>query len=135
MDLEKLSQDDILALVNRGGSFAACNGMRIIKITNEMVCGQLEAESHHANPNGIVHGGVYVTMMDEVSGTLATIIARQEVKTISCDVRFMNVGIVGRTLYSFARPLRVGHNIAFIEAWVEDDQKNRICEGSFTFRV
>lgn len=45
--------------------------MRIVAMGEGWARGELHTEVRHGNPMGIVHGGVYCTMMDQVAGTAA----------------------------------------------------------------
>lgn len=71
-------------------------GCRIEELNDRTVTISLEAESHHLNLIGIVHGGVLSSLLDNAMG-LAVLAARPEEKTVTTN---LNV--------NFVAPLHVG---------------------------
>ena len=61
----------VQARANQEGTYAVDGGMRIEELGDGWARGALRLAPRHANPMGIVHGGVYCTMMDQVAGTAA----------------------------------------------------------------
>ena len=57
------------ARANTEGTYAVTGGMRLAELGDGWARGELQLEERHRNPMGIVHGGVYCTMMDQVAGT------------------------------------------------------------------
>ena len=56
---------------NQPGTYAVTGGMRLAELGDGWARGELQLEERHRNPMGIVHGGVYCTMMDQVAGSAA----------------------------------------------------------------
>ena len=124
----------VLARANQAGAYAAVGGMQVVAVGDGWARSELQLTTQHWNPMGIVHGGVYCTMMDQVAGTAAC--SRGALcRTITCDVRFLAAGAVGGTLTSHAEAVRMGHSIVVMRAWVEDDGGTVCADGIYTFRM
>ena len=125
--------DTILRRANRPGSFNVENGIRLTSLSDGGAEGEVRLTAGHLNPLGIVHGGVYCTMMDQVAGTAAC--TRGSIcRTVNCEVRFL-APAQGGHLTSHAEAVRMGRSIAVIRAWVEDTEGTVCAEGIYTFRL
>ena len=103
--------------------FGVFMGLRFSEVTDEYVRAILDTEPHHLNPTGMIHGGVFIALSDNV----ATAMANRAHQAIDGDERFM-VGIdlhasmisnqPGGTITFEARPVRVGRRVAFIRTTV-----------------
>ena len=125
--------DTILRRANRPGSFNVENGIRLTSLSDGGAEGEVRLTARHLNPLGIVHGGVYCTMMDQVAGTAAC--TRGSIcRTVNCEVRFL-APAQGGHLTSHAEAVRMGRSIAVIRAWVEDTEGTVCAEGIYTFRL
>ena len=121
------------ARANTEGTYAVTGGMRLAELGDGWARGELQLEERHRNPMGIVHGGVYCTMMDQVAGTAAC--TRGSIcRTVNCEVRFL-APAQGGHLTSHAEAVRMGRSIAVIRAWVEDTEGTVCAEGIYTFRL
>ena len=121
------------ARANTEGTYAVTGGMRLAELGDGWARGELQLEERHRNPMGIVHGGVYCTMMDQVAGTAAC--TRGSIcRTVNCEVRFL-APAQGDHLTSRAEAVRMGRSIAVIRAWVEDTEGTVCAEGIYTFRL
>ena len=123
----------VQARANQEGTYAVDGGMRIEELGDGWARGALRLEPRHANPMGIVHGGVYCTMMDQVAGTAACT-GGGLCRTVNCEVRFL-AAAQGAHLTSRAEAVRMGRSIAVIRAWVEDAAGAVCAEGVYTFRL
>lgn len=101
----------------------------------------LVLEEKHTNPNGVVHGGVLTTLMDEACGwavmTVRGIEAMAEAPhaTVDMNVSFLSGARPGDTLTIEGRVLRVGRSVAFAEAEVRRGEDTLIAKGRFTFVI
>ena len=121
------------ARANTEGTYAVTGGMRLAELGDGWARGELQLEERHRNPMGIVHGGVYCTMMDQVAGTAAC--TRGSIcRTVNCEVRFL-AAAQGDRLTSRAETVRMGRSIAVIRAWVEDAAGTVCADGVYTFRM
>ncbi len=123
----------LLRRANRPDTFTTTNGMRLDSISDGHAEGSVEVTESLLNPLGIVHGGVYVTMMDQAAGAAACT-RGSRCRTVDCEVRFF-APAEGSKLFSHAEAIRLGRSIAVIRAWVTDDQQTLCAEGTYTFRL
>ena len=65
--------DTILRRANLPGSFNVENGIRLTSLSDGGAEGEVRLTAGHLNPLGIVHGGVYCTLLDPVSYTHLTL--------------------------------------------------------------
>ena len=124
---------DVMKRANQKDTFGVENGMRIVAMGEGWARGELHTEVRHGNPMGIVHGGVYCTMMDQVAGSAACTRGSM-CRTVNCEVRFL-AAAQGAHLTSRAEAVRMGRSIAVIRAWVEDAAGAVCAEGVYTFRL
>ena len=123
----------VLARANQAGAYAAVGGMQVVAVGDGWARSELQLTTQHWNPMGIVHGGVYCTMMDQAAGTAAC--SRGSFcRTINCEVRFL-AAAQGDRLISRAEAVRMGRSIAVIRAWVEDAAGTVCADGVYTFRM
>ena len=121
------------ARANTEGTYAVTGGMRLAELGDGWARGELQLEERHRNPMGIVHGGVYCTLLDQVAGAAAC--TRGSIcRTVNCEVRFL-APAQGDHLTSHAEAVRMGRSIAVIRAWVEDTEGTVCAEGIYTFRL
>jgi uncharacterized protein (TIGR00369 family) len=102
----------------------------------------MKLEEKHMNPNGVVHGGVITTLMDEATGhAIVTIrgleaMAETPHATVDMSVSLLSGARVGDELVCEARTLRVGRAVAFVEAEVRRrGSDNLVAKGSFTYVI
>jgi len=102
----------------------------------------LTLEEKHMNPNGVVHGGVITTLMDEATGhAIVTIrgleaMAETPHATIDMSVSFLSGARLGDELVCEGRTLRLGRSIVFAEADVRRrGSDDLIAKGQFTYAI
>ncbi len=101
----------------------------------------LVLEEKHTNPNGVVHGGVLCTLMDEACGWAVMTVRGIEAMvaaphaTVDMNVSFLSGARPGDRLTIEARALRVGRSVAFAEAEVRRNEDTLIAKGRFTFVI
>jgi acyl-CoA thioesterase len=101
----------------------------------------LVLEEKHTNPNGVVHGGVLCTLMDEACGWAVMTVRGMEAMieaphvTVDMNVSFLSGARPGDRLVVEGRALRVGRTVAFAEAEVRRGEETLIAKGRFTFVV
>ena len=123
----------ILRRAHLPGSCNVENGIRLTSLSDGGAEGEVRLTAGHLNPLGIVHGGVYCTMMDQAAGTAAC--SRGSFcRTINCEVRFLAAAKSGR-LTCYAEAVRMGKTIHVIRARVEDENGTVCADGVYTFRM
>ena len=82
----------------------------------------LVLERHHTNPNGVMHGGVITTLMDEALGGAIASLRGIEVMnaaphaTVEMNASFLSGARPGDKIVVEGRVLRLGKRVAFGEA-------------------
>jgi uncharacterized protein (TIGR00369 family) len=76
-----------------------------------------KVQRQHLNLNGVVHGGVYATILDTaMGGSVVTLLeAGETTATTSLYVEFLRAAREGETLTAHGEVLRRGRHIAFAE--------------------
>lgn len=133
----KEPNNDAPQAVHPNSPFGDHLGLVITEATDDYVRAVVEIQKHHQNPTGAIHGGVFVSLADNV----ATAMANRAHKAIDGDERFM-VGIdlhasmignqQGGTITFEARPVRVGRRVAFIRTTVTGDGGRILAEVTTT---
>lgn len=80
------------------GTWAGAMGLRVLSATRDEVVAELEVRSSHLQPHGIVHGGVYSSVIESLASIGAALDAMRHSKTV--------VGLENHT--SFVRAVREG---------------------------
>jgi len=131
--------DDVAAQLNRAssGSFASEIGLVLVSATRDRVIGTVDIEARHLQAAGIVHGGVYCTIVESLAsmGAFINIV----------DQGLMCAGIENHT--SFLRSVSSGRVTGVAEAvnlgrtthlWdveVRDDRQRLLAKGSVRMAV
>lgn len=125
--------DAILTRANRPGCFNTEMGVRLTAVSDGAAEGEVTLTERHMNPLGIVHGGVYCTLLDQVAGSAACSRGSRCV-TVDCETRFLDAP-QGDTLFGHAAAIRMGRTIVVMRAWVTDGRGSTCAEGTYTFRM
>ena len=105
--------DAIRERSDRPGTFNAVNGVRLTALCDGGAEGEVRL-----NPLGIVHGGVYCTLMDQVAGAAACT-RGSRCRTVNCETRFLGAA-QGDVLLGHAQAIHMGRTIVVMRAWVTD---------------
>jgi len=94
-------------------------------------------EGRHLNINGVVHGGVYATILDTAMGaSVVTLLAPGETTaTTSLYVEFLRAAREGATLTARGEVLRRGRHIAFAEGNLFDEEGRRLSQARGTWYI
>ena len=94
-------------------------------------------EARHLNINGVVHGGVYATILDTaMGGAVITQLGEPETTaTTSLYVEFLRSAREGATLTARGEVLRRGRHLAFVEGELRDGQGVRLSQGHGTWYI
>ena len=102
----------------------------------------LTIEEKHTNPNGVLHGGVLTTLMDEATGAAIVSVRGMEIMataphaTVEMNVSFMAGVRPGDRITVEASTLRVGRSVVFAEAEVRrDGRDDLVAKGRFTYVI
>ncbi len=99
------------------------------------VAGRVEAR--HLNINGVVHGGVYATILDTaMGGSVVSLLTEDETTaTTSLYVEFLSAARAGDTLTARGRVLRRGRHIAFAEGDLVGGDGRRLSQAHGTWYI
>ena len=95
--------------------------------------GEADLTDSHLNPLGIVHGGVYCTLLDQVAGAAACTRGSRGL-TVNCETRFLGIA-QGDVLCGHAQAIHMGRTLVVMHAWVTDSQDTLCADGTYTFRM
>ncbi len=96
-------------------------GLRITKVEDGYVEGEVTLEHRHKNPPGTVHGSLYLAMADTLGGSTA-VTGGSMVTTVSSHMNFLSaptdkaVKVIGKS-----RRVKDGRTIVVCEINVSDD--------------
>ena len=125
--------DTILRRANLPGSFNVENGIRLTSLSDGGAEGEVRLTASHLNPLGIVHGGVYCTLLDQVAGAAACT-RGSRCRTVNCETRFLGA-TQGDVLLGHAQAIHMGRTLVVMHAWVTDSQDTLCADGTYTFRM
>ncbi|MGB6500684.1 MAG: PaaI family thioesterase [Thermoplasmata archaeon] len=94
-------------------------------------------EPRHLNINGVVHGGVYATILDTAMGaSVVSVLAPGETTaTTSLYVEFLRAAREGDTLTAVGRIQRRGRHIAFVEGELVGADGQRLSQARGTWYI
>ena len=78
----------------------------------------LEAADHHCNRQGVVHGGLLLTMIDLTFAATAKETPDQRLVTISLSSEFVSAGQIGRLVEAEAEIVRRTNTLCFLRGQV-----------------
>ncbi len=129
---------DLFRAARRGG-FHAEVGFRVLAEKSGRgyctVSGKVEAR--HLNINGVVHGGVYATILDTaMGGAVVSLLTEEETTaTTSLYVEFLRAAREGGVLTAVGRVLRRGRHIAFAEGNLVGREGERLSQARGTWYI
>lgn len=85
------------------------------------------AGERHGNPQGVVHGGMLMTLVDAVMGiAVYRAIGKRRCATISLNCSFVASGRVGDWLEASAEVVRRGRSVVFMRGDIQVDDRRLI---------
>ncbi len=94
-------------------------------------------ERRHLNINGVVHGGVYATILDTAMGgsVVSLLVDDETTATTSLYVEFLRTARQGEVLTARGKVLRRGRHIAFAEGDLVGSDGERLSQGHGTWYI
>jgi uncharacterized protein (TIGR00369 family) len=115
-------EDFATAMNALGGGWNRAMGLHILRATADEVIAECEIGPQHCQPHGIVHGGVYSSMVETVASVGAALHAMpngQSVVGLENHTSFLRAVRSG-TLRATARPLTRGRRTQVWESTITD---------------
>lgn len=112
------------------GHFGALLGLTCDRLDRDGAEGHFTVTRQLCNPLGIVHGGVYFTLMDQLAGMAAAATGRAGV-TLDCSVNYLKSARMGDRVRCTVESVHLGRSVAVYDAkcWGEDG--TLLCTGTF----
>ncbi|MDU3687230.1 MAG: PaaI family thioesterase [Anaerococcus hydrogenalis] len=107
--------------------------MEYVKDEDREIITKIPIKDYCMNINGIVHGGVTMTLIDTACGKKASEYFEGEFVTSDGYVNFLRAGKNTKFLYAKCTAKKVGRKLINIDCDVFDDNKKLIAIGRFTF--
>jgi uncharacterized protein (TIGR00369 family) len=117
-------------------AFHSWVGMEVVAASPGRVEIALDADEHHLNLQGLLHGGVIATLADTATGlAVRSMVAegRRHV-TVQLDVHYLAPGRPGR-ITAVGTTVRVGATIGYAEADVTDERGRLLARATATVAV
>jgi len=91
----------------------------------------------HLNINGVVHGGVYATVLDTAMGgaVVSMLSDGESTATTSLYVEFLRSARLGKELVARGEVLRRGRHLAFVEGKLGDGEGKPLAQAHGTWYI
>lgn len=126
-----------MAVAQTASGFNPHMGFELVDWTPGYARTRVTIADMHLNSQGIVHGGVYCSLLDFASGVCGVHPdekgAAETCMTLSLTTNFV-AGVAGGTLYCTARKVGGGYSIFFVEATIEDAEGRTLATSMGTFK-
>ncbi len=124
--------DNFVAMLNaRRGGFNEMLGLTFVTASREEVVGELTIAPHLSQPYGIVHGGVYASMVETLASVGSAVVAMAAGKHtvgIENNTSFLRATRGGK-LTGKAKPLVLGRRSHVWEVTITDASKRAVAVG------
>ena len=130
--------DDFADRINQlnDSNFASDLGLAIESATPERIVGTLKIEARHLQPFGIVHGGVYCSIIESLAsmGAFLNLSEGRTCAGIENHTSFLR-SIGGGTGTAVARPVNRGRTTHLWEVDIRDDKERLVARGMVRLAV
>lgn len=119
------------------GAFATTLDARLLEpATAESARVVMVATESHLNANGIVHGGVMMTLLDMAMATAvtATLAPTERTASVNIQTTFLQTGRAGR-LVATGRLVKRGRSVAFPEGELVDGEGNVLARATGVWAI
>lgn len=102
--------------------FAQLLGQRVESLSYQKAVVSLRTNESHLNPNGVVHGGVLMSLADNAAGS-SVLYTGQVTPTLDLHYRFLRPVYAGDKVYAYAEVVQAGLTIVVIQVklYVDDN--------------
>ncbi len=130
--------ENIVEMLNENlGGYNRAVGLCFVKATPDAFVAEIEIDERHKQPFGLVHGGVYSSMIETVCSAGAALTVFSDKKSavgLENSTSFLRAVRSGK-LRCTARPLLVGKRTHVWEAQVHDGRDRLVAAGSVRMMV
>ncbi len=130
--------ENAIELINANlGGFNNALGLRFTKATPAVYEAEIEIRDSHLQPYGLVHGGLYASMVETLCSTGAALTVWETGKTtvgLENTTSFLRAVRSGH-LRGTARPLVLGNRSQVWEAGIRDDEGRLVAAGRVRLMV
>ncbi len=108
--------------------------MEFIKDKNNDTITRVPIEDYCLNVNGVVHGGVTMSLIDNAAGRIAIeALGDSKIVTVDGQTNFLRPASDTKYLYAKCKLRKLGRQIVNVDCDVFDDDENLIAIGRFSF--
>ena len=129
---EQLNQ--LARYFNEEVTFSRHIGAKVERVEMGRSIISIDAEEHHLNGAGTLHGGVYASLIDNAMGLSVLALVGVRTATIQMNVHFLGAVGEGRITCE-SEVLHRTRRTATAEAKVRDEEGNLVALGTGAFRV
>jgi uncharacterized protein (TIGR00369 family) len=123
---------DFAAVLSEGrGPFERLLGLEIIRATRERVEGTIDLDpARHTQPWGIIHGGVYCSIVETLAsiGAAINVMPEKTCAGIENQTSFLR-SVSGGRVQGVATPIQRGRQMHLWQVEVRDDQQRLLAHG------
>jgi 1,4-dihydroxy-2-naphthoyl-CoA hydrolase len=124
--------ENILDVINENlGGYNNCLGLCFTKATPDEFVAEVKITDRHLQPYGLVHGGLYASLIETLCSTGAALSVWEEGKNavgLENTTSFLRAVRAG-TIRGTARPLVMGRRSHVWEAQIHDDRNRLVATG------
>ena len=120
------------------GHFATLIGLVIDSADKDAVTGHVDIEAHHTQPVGIVHGGVYSSIVETLASVGAFLTAYEDGKNaagIENHTSFLRSIGAGHRVTAVATPIHRGRTMHLWEVNIRDDRDRLVARGTVRLAI
>jgi 1,4-dihydroxy-2-naphthoyl-CoA hydrolase len=130
--------DDFADRINQlnDNNFASDLGLAVVTATTERIVGTLKIEARHLQPAGIVHGGVYCSIIESLAsmGALINLPQGRTCAGIENHTSFLR-SIGAGTVTAVALPVNRGRSTHLWEVDVRDERERLVARGTVRLAI
>jgi uncharacterized protein (TIGR00369 family) len=120
------------------GHFATHIGLVMESATPERVVGHVDIQPHHTQPAGIVHGGLYSSIVETLAsmgGFLSTMQEGKDIAGVENHTSFVRSIGPGSRVTAVATPIHVGRMMHLWQVDITDERERLVARGTVRLAV
>jgi uncharacterized protein (TIGR00369 family) len=110
-------------------------GLKLEKFEEGAVVYSLKITPSHLNVNQGVHGGVFFSMLDSVTGATIRSVTIQPIVTVNMSIHYFAPAKNEETLTASAKIIQQGNSIVTAEGIIEDSGGEVLAKSVGTFKI